>query len=136
MVAACLVGGFMRRRIALVLASVLAASVLPLAANAQAATNPTQFGLIYYDSPGSDDGSNASLNAEYVTIKNIGSSTVSLTGYTVSDRAGHTYTFGAMYLDAGKYVRIHTGKGTNTASHRYWGLSWYVWNNMGLGLPA
>jgi hypothetical protein len=28
-------------------------------------------------------------------------------------------------------VRLHTGKGTNTAVHRYWGRSWYVWNNTG-----
>jgi hypothetical protein len=28
-------------------------------------------------------------------------------------------------------VRIHTGKGTNTSTDRYWGRSWYVWNNTG-----
>lgn len=36
-------------------------------------------------------------------------------------------------------VRLHTGKGTNTTHHRYWGRSWYVWNNTGdkavLGRP-
>jgi hypothetical protein len=26
---------------------------------------------------------------------------------------------------------VHTGKGTNTTSHKYWGRSWYVWNNTG-----
>jgi hypothetical protein len=68
---------------------VLVALALPLASSAQAATYP-QFGKIYYDSPGSHDRSNASLNAEYVTIKNSSSSTLSLTGYTVRDLAGHT----------------------------------------------
>jgi hypothetical protein len=28
-------------------------------------------------------------------------------------------------------VQVHTGKGTNTSAHRYWGRSWYVWNNTG-----
>jgi hypothetical protein len=124
-------GDQLQKRIAAVIASALVALAVPLASTAQAAADPIQFGLAYYNSPGSDTGSNASLNAEYVTIKNTGSSRVSLTGYTVSDRAGHTYTFGATYLGAGEYVRIHTGKGTNTASHRYWGRSWYVWNNNG-----
>jgi hypothetical protein len=28
-------------------------------------------------------------------------------------------------------VTIHTGKGTNTQTNRYWGLGGYVWNNDG-----
>jgi hypothetical protein len=28
-------------------------------------------------------------------------------------------------------VKIHTGLGTNTQTNRYWGRSWYVWNNTG-----
>jgi hypothetical protein len=28
-------------------------------------------------------------------------------------------------------VRIHTGKGTNISTDRYWGLENYVWNNSG-----
>lgn len=23
------------------------------------------------------------------------------------------------------------GKGSNTSTHRYWGSSWYIWNNSG-----
>ena len=29
------------------------------------------------------------------------------------------------------YVKIHTGQGANTQTDRYWGKSWYVWNNTG-----
>jgi Lamin Tail Domain len=83
------------------------------------------------DSPGSDDGSNSSLNKEYFTIKNSSSTTRSLTGYTVRDKANHVYKFGTFSLCAGKSVRVHTGKGTNTSTNRYWGRSWYVWNNTG-----
>lgn len=28
-------------------------------------------------------------------------------------------------------MTIHAGKGTNTQTDRYWGHSWYVWNNTG-----
>jgi Lamin Tail Domain len=50
---------------------------------------------------------------------------------TIKDRAGHTYKFGTFYLGAGKTVRIHTGKGSNTSTDRYWGRNWYVWHNTG-----
>jgi Lamin Tail Domain len=90
-----------------------------------------QLGWSNYDSPGSDTGSNASLNAEYVTVKNTSSTTRSLTGYTLRDKANHVYKFGTFSLGGGKFVRIHTGKGTNTSTDRYWGREWYVWNNTG-----
>jgi hypothetical protein len=90
-----------------------------------------QFGKIQYDSPGTHTGSNAKLNAEYVTIKNTSTSTLSLTGYTVHDAAGHSYTFGTFHLRAGKTVYLHTGTGTDTWKHRYMNRGWYVWNNNG-----
>jgi hypothetical protein len=107
------------------------ALILSFAPNAQAATSQVQFRLIYYNSPGSDTGSNSSLNAEYVTLKNVGTTSRNLTGWTIEDLAGHVYTFGSFQLGAGGKVRIHTGKGTNTSTDRYWGRSWYVWNNTG-----
>jgi hypothetical protein len=78
-----------------VIASLLAglALLLSAASTAQAASVYPKFGKIQYDSPGSDTGSNAGLNAEYITIKNPHSVRLSLPGYTVHDRAGHTYTF-------------------------------------------
>jgi hypothetical protein len=121
----------MRYRAALILVALAAALALPLTSSAQAATYPLHFTLIYYNSPGTDDGSNASLNKEYVTIKNSSSVARSLTGYKVLDKANHRYTFGTFTLGAGKSVRIHTGKGTNTSTDRYWGREWYVWNNTG-----
>ena len=39
--------------------------------------------------------------------------------------------FPGITLGAGKTVKIHTGKGTNTSANRYWNQSWYVWNNSG-----
>ena len=109
------------------------ALILPFAATgAQAATtSQIQFRLIYYNSPGSDNGSNSSLNAEYVTLKNTGTTSRNLTGWKVEDLASHVYTFGNFTLRPGGKVRIHTGSGTNTSTDRYWNHGWYVWNNTG-----
>ena len=86
---------------------------------------------MYYDSPGSDTGSNTSINGEYFTLKNVGTTSKTITGWTVNDAANHVYKFGTFTLGAGKSVTVHTGKGTNTTTTRYWGLAWYVWNNGG-----
>ena len=84
---------------------------------------------IYYNSPGSDYGSNTSLNAEWIRLKNVCSTGKSLYHWTIRDVAGHVYTFGTYTLKAYSYVKVHTGKGTNTSTDRYWGKSWYIWNN-------
>jgi len=87
---------------------------------------------IYFDSPGPDTGSNASLNAEYIVIKNTGSSRVGVGGWTIRDIAGHVYRFPAGFrIGAGAKVWVHTGSGSSGAQHRYWGMGWYVWNNDG-----
>jgi hypothetical protein len=90
---------------------------------------------VYFDSPGSDRGSNSSLNAEYVVIKNGDNVSHSISGWTVRDKAGHVYKFGSLSLGAGKQAIIHTGDGsshtTSTSRHLYWGREWYVWNNTG-----
>ena len=96
------------------------------------AASTIQLKRIQYDSPGSDTRSNASLNGEYFTLKNVSGKKLSLRNYTVRDKSGHTYKFTTTYyLAAGASVRVHTGKGTNTATNRYWGLGSYVWNNTG-----
>ncbi|WP_308011897.1 lamin tail domain-containing protein [Actinacidiphila acidipaludis] len=110
------------------LAAATTALGLAVAAPAQAAGS-VHLSEIYYNSPGSDTGSNTSLNYEWVQITNSTSKAVSLTGWTLRDASSHVYTFGSYSLGAGKSVRIHTGKGGNTAANRYQGRSWYVWNN-------
>jgi hypothetical protein len=85
---------------------------------------------IYYNSPGPDYGSNASLNAEWVLLKNTGGYRISLQGWTLRDAAGHVYHFPAAFrLGAGSTVKIHTGKGSNTRRNLYWGSGSYIWNN-------
>jgi hypothetical protein len=121
------------RLIGLISALAIAVGVsVTVATPAQAATPAVMITKVYYNSPGSDTGSNTSLNAEYVRLTNKRSSTINLKYWYVRDNTGYAYRFTAsFYLKPGYSVYIHTGKGTNTSSHRYWGRSWYVWNNTG-----
>ncbi|WBB77593.1 lamin tail domain-containing protein [Micromonospora sp. WMMD882] len=111
--------------------TVLVGGSLAAASPAQAAP-AVMFTKVYYDSPGSDSGSNSSLNAEYVRLTNTRSSVVNLKGWYVRDKTGYTYKFTGDFKVAGKNsILIRTGKGTNKGTNRYWGRSWYVWNNTG-----
>jgi hypothetical protein len=121
----------MRTRIIAALAAAGAAGALVLVPTAAEAASAVQIYRVYYDSPGSDTGSNSSLNAEWVQLKNRGSKARQLKGWKIKDKTGYTYTFGSFTLKAGKTVTVRTGKGTNTSATRYWGRSWYVWNNSG-----
>jgi hypothetical protein len=87
---------------------------------------------IYFDSPGSDHGSNSSINAEYVRIKNTTRHRITLTGWTVHDSGRvHNYRFRRLTLDPSATVTLHSGVGHNGAHVRYWGEHEYVWNNDG-----
>ncbi|WP_081937797.1 lamin tail domain-containing protein [Streptosporangium roseum] len=83
------------RLLPLAVATAAALAVLAPAVPAQAAALPAvQITKVYYDSPGSDLRSNASLNGEYVTIKNTTRQAIDLAGWTLRDKTGYTYTFG------------------------------------------
>ena len=127
-------GETMRRIVLSVMAVVGLVMALGLAVRstpAQAAAYRMQIHEIYYNSPGPDTGSNSSLDAEWVQLHNTSGSRISLAGWTLRDAQGHVYTFGTYTIKAHGYVKIHTGKGTNTQTDRYQGRSWYVWNNTG-----
>ena len=101
------------------------------AATEAQALPPVMIYKVQYDSPGSDTGSNSSLNAEYVVLKNTTRSNRVLTGWTLRDKTGYTYRFPTFTLKAGATVTIRTGKGSATATNRYYNRAWYVWNNTG-----
>ncbi|WTR19362.1 lamin tail domain-containing protein [Streptomyces sp. NBC_00138] len=84
---------------------------------------------IWYNSPGSDNRSNTSLNGEWVQITNSTSKAASLKGWTLTDASRHKYTFGTFTLKAHKSVKVRTGKGRNTATNLYQQRAAYVWNN-------
>jgi hypothetical protein len=76
----------MRIRALLIACLVAASSVVALPANAASAI---QFRKIQYDPSGSDARTNYQLNREYVTLTNTGTTTRTLTGWTVRDLANH-----------------------------------------------
>jgi micrococcal nuclease len=80
------------------------------------------------DAEGND---NENLNDEYLVFENRGDETLDLTGWTVTDEAGRSYTFGEVTLAPDASITLHTGSGTDTDSDVYWGQSGAVWNNGG-----
>ncbi|WP_311171789.1 lamin tail domain-containing protein [Halobellus ordinarius] len=72
------------------------------------------------------------LNDEYVVFENTGNDPLELSGWTVEDEAGRTYTFPEGYtLDSGATVTLHTGSGSDTETDVYWGSGSPIWNNDG-----
>ncbi|MGW2933998.1 lamin tail domain-containing protein [Streptomyces sp. NPDC001156] len=71
------------------------------------------------DTWGRQDRSNRSLNREWVEITNNTRRDVNLSGWTLSDRDGHTYTFHHYRLDGRSTVRVHTGYGRDTRTDLY-----------------
>nr|WP_241966872.1 lamin tail domain-containing protein [Haloplanus aerogenes] len=79
-----------------------------------------------------DGNDNEHLNDEYIILENTGDTAVDLSGWTLADAAGHTYTFpDGVTLPAGGQVTIHTGSGIDTDTDLYWGQGSAVWNNGG-----
>jgi hypothetical protein len=86
---------------------------------------------VQYDPPGSDQGSNSSLKAEWVKIKNTGNNDRSLDGWTLRDKANHVYHFEDFTLKASRAVTVHTGSGSDSGKHLYQDSGAYIWNNDG-----
>jgi competence protein ComEC len=72
------------------------------------------------------------LNDEYIVLGNDGDSTIDLSGYTISDEVGQTYTVpDGVTLAPGETITLHTGSGTDTETDLYWGSGSPIWNNGG-----
>ena len=121
----------MKTAVALLAGAATAALTLLPSTPAFATGHRIQINEIYYNSPGTDTGSNSSLNAEWVRLYNTSSSRISLTNWTLRDTAGHVFKFATYTLGAHSYVKIHTGHGSKTQTDRYWNTNWYIWNNTG-----
>ncbi|MER0449802.1 lamin tail domain-containing protein [Streptomyces sp. Edi4] len=112
-------------------AGLAATAVVPATAAARPTPHsPVVLGAIQYDSPGRDDRSQKSLNAEWVTVTNTGRGAVNLRGWTLTERRSHlTYTFRDLRLGGHQSVRVHTGRGHNTGRDVYQGRRDYMWDN-------
>jgi hypothetical protein len=116
----------------MVVVSVVAAALVGavVAAPAEAAGGM----IIYrasYNSPGADNGTNANLNGEYIQLKNTAKVAKYITGWTLRDKQGHVYKFPTTKVNPGQFMSVRTGRGTNNGNTRYWGKTWYIWNNTG-----
>jgi micrococcal nuclease len=84
---------------------------------------------VHADAAGND---NENLNDEYVVLRNEGAAPVDLTGWSVADAAGKTYTFpSGTTLEPGAELTLRTGAGTDGEETVYWGRAGAVWNNDG-----
>jgi len=100
---------------------------LPLAVNGAGTVNPAdvQIASIVYNPDGDD------LVGEMARLENLGSGAQNLTGWTLEDEAGATFTFPAFTLLPGEQVRIWVRAGTDSAADLFWGRNGAVWNNGG-----
>ncbi|WP_329112379.1 lamin tail domain-containing protein [Streptomyces sp. NBC_01353] len=81
------------------------------------------------DSPGRENRSNRSLNAEWVEITNNSRRAVNLDGWTLRDNDGNRYRFRDVRLAGRATIRIHTGEGRDTRTDLYQDRRDYVWDN-------
>ncbi len=99
------------------------------------AASPVKITAAYFQVSGvTTPPTNSQLNQEYIVIRNGGTRAVKLTGGTLRDLArpttpSHVFKFPAFKLGSGKTVRIHTGRGSNTSTNLYWGLTYFVWGD-------
>lgn len=71
-----------------------------------------------------DDDESKNPNAEWVTVLNRGTTVVDLSGWTIRTAAHDSYRLpSGTVLGAGKPMRLHVGRGTNTTSVLHWGFA-------------
>ncbi len=69
------------------------------------------------------------ISAEQVLLVNIGANTVLLSGWTLSNDQGNTYTFEDVTLFGnGAGVTLHSGQGEKSPTDLYWGRESAAWS--------
>jgi endonuclease YncB( thermonuclease family) len=82
---------------------------------------------VNYDAEGNDT---ENVNGEWMRISNASSGPVPIGGWWVRDSGLRRYTFPAgTVVPVHGAVYVHVGKGTATATHKYWGMSVPVFAN-------
>ncbi|WP_142860644.1 lamin tail domain-containing protein [Salinigranum halophilum] len=91
--------------------------------------SPLELVEVNADAAGND---NENLDDEYLVFENTDPEPLEISGWTVSDSAGHTYTVpDGVRLKPGARIRLVTGPGSDTQSALYWGEDQALWNNGG-----
>ena len=70
-----------------------------------------------------------SLPDERMIIRNNGTQTLDMTGWSLSDANGLAYTFPQLTLYPGVNMQLHTKSGKDSPTDLYWGLGSPVWNS-------
>jgi competence protein ComEC len=84
---------------------------------------------IHPDAAGDD---RENRNDEYVMFENTGDESLALSGWTVQDASGATYTFPEdAVLEPDATVTLRTGSGEDTRTDLYWDSGRPIWNNDG-----
>ncbi len=84
---------------------------------------------IVYDAPGNDVVYN---DSEYVVLRNDGTGTVSMGGWSLTDIADHQINIPPGYaIPPGGTLRVYTGPGDSTATRYFDGRGQAIWNNSG-----
>lgn len=84
---------------------------------------------VHADAPGND---NENLTGEWVNLTSTGNESVEISGFELSDEAGHVYRFPqGTRLASNATLTVYTGQGDDTATELYWGRGQAVWNNGG-----
>src|SRR6478609_2776141 len=94
----------------------------PIAAASSAQALPAiMIYKVQYNSPGSDTGSNTSLNAEYVVIKNTTRSNRVLTGWTLRDKTCYVWnnTGDTAYLKNASGTTVDTCAWSGSGTAKY-----------------
>ena len=87
------------------LALAVGALGLALCAPVANASTPVEFDTIHLRPAGQG------LNKEYIEVANDSGRARSLAGWSLTDRHGHSYTFGALKVPADGEARVYTGAG-------------------------
>ncbi|MFJ9596654.1 lamin tail domain-containing protein [Streptomyces virginiae] len=120
-------------------ATVLAAGAIVSAAALPAAAHDgdhhhqqrprVEISRVQADSPGRDDRSHRSLNAEWVEIANATRNPVNLRGWTLRDSDGNRYRFDNVRIAGCNTIRTHSGNGRDTRTDLFQDRRAYVWDN-------
>ncbi|MFD9032386.1 lamin tail domain-containing protein [Streptomyces sp. NPDC059567] len=116
---------------ALAAGAIVSAVALPASAHdGDRHRNPqVKISRVQADSPGRENRSNRSLNAEWVELTNTTRHPVNLKGWTLRDEDGNRYRFNDYRLAGRATVRIHTGEGRDTRTDLFQDRRDYVWDN-------
>ncbi|WP_327136289.1 lamin tail domain-containing protein (plasmid) [Streptomyces sp. NBC_01343] len=113
--------------------TVVGAAALPAAAQDNGRHHQqrprVEISRVQADSPGRDDRSNRSLNAEWVEITNTTRDAINLRGWTLRDADGQRYRFDNVRIGGRATIRIHTGNGRDTRTDLFQDRRDYVWDN-------